>query len=93
MDGPLTHLEVRAAGGQDHFVGLQLVAFGRQSDVDEVLIVEQRRKDGYKVGLVVVPAQAKLLHRHGVANAAGRRCWPIKRAVSCSSSATVVSSP
>lgn len=46
-------------------MGLQLVALCRQGDVDQVLIVQKGREDGYEVGLVVVPPQTELLHRHG----------------------------
>lgn len=60
-----TYLEVGAAGGQDNLVSLQLVALGRQRDIDQILIVKKGREDGYKVGLVVVPTQAELLDRHG----------------------------
>lgn len=60
-----TYLEICAAGGQDHFMGLQLAAFRRQSDVHKVLIVQECREHGNEIGLVIVPAQTELLDRHG----------------------------
>ena len=62
-------LEVGRAGREDHLVGLQVEPVAGDGDIDEGLMVEEVFKDGEKVVLVVVPAQAVLLrlrggHRH-----------------------------
>jgi len=60
----IAHLKVRAARGEHDFVGLQLTALRGKRDVHQRPIVQQRGADGYKIWLVIVPAQTELLHRH-----------------------------
>lgn len=43
---------------------LQLAPLGGQRHVDQRLIVQQRREHRDEIRLVVVPAQAELLHGH-----------------------------
>lgn len=64
-------LEVRAAGRQDDFVRLEMSALGGECHINEGFIIQETRENGDKVGLVVVPTQTELLHRH--------LCWWISR--------------
>ena len=54
-------LEVGAAGGQDHLVGLAALAVRGDRDVREGLLVPEVLEAGDHVGLEVVPSQAELL--------------------------------
>jgi hypothetical protein len=57
----LNYLEVRAAGGEDEFVSLDLPPFARdERDVDEGLTAQEAREVGDNVGLVVVPTETVL---------------------------------
>lgn len=60
----LTHLKVRAARGEHDLVCLQLTTLRGERDIHQCPIVQQRGADGYEVWLVIIPAQAELLHRH-----------------------------
>lgn len=56
-------LEVGAARGQDHLVGLHRVSVTGQGHVHEGLALQQLIEDVGQIGLVVVPSQAELLRR------------------------------
>ena len=56
-------LEVGAARGEHHLVGLDRVPVAGQGHVDEALALQQLVEDVGQVRLVVVPAQAELLGR------------------------------
>lgn len=43
---------------------LQLTTLRGERDIHQCPIVQQRGADGYEVWLVIIPAQAELLHRH-----------------------------
>lgn len=58
------HLKVRTARGQHDLVRLQLATLGGQRNVDQGAIVQQGGAHRNEVRLVVVPAQAELLHGH-----------------------------
>lgn len=55
-----TYLEVRAARGQNDFVRVNLVVLGQQRNVDELVVLQQRRKHRHHIWLVIIPSQTKL---------------------------------
>lgn len=55
---------------EEHFVGLKLSSLGRQSHVDQFLVVEQARKSGHQVDGMVVPSKRKVLGHVGVGTGA-----------------------
>lgn len=60
----IAYLKIGAASGQDNLVGLQVPSLRGKRDIDQRLVVQQTGEHGDEVGLVVVPTQAILLHRH-----------------------------
>ena len=55
------HLEVGAAGRQDHLVGLGALPVAGDGHIRERLLVPQVLEAGHHVGLEVVPSEAELL--------------------------------
>ena len=55
------HLEVGAAGRQDHLVGLGALTVTGNGHIRERLLVPEVLEAGHHVGLEVVPSEAELL--------------------------------